>query len=215
MEEALSVDNARLDDLVAGLAREGWAAAATALSPALTEGLLEEMTRRERAGELKPAGIGREVTADAEHVRRACASWIDGRSQPEQAFLRIADDLRRALNRRLYLGLFEFEAQFLLYPPGGFYARHVDSLAGARNRVVSLVAYLNKGWRVEDGGELVIWRGADEQPVATIAPEAGTLVLLLSEEIPHEARAATVTRRAIAGWFRLNASREGRIDVAR
>lgn len=215
MKEALALGNGRLDDLVTTLGREGWAASAAALPPDLIEGLLEEMRRREQAGELRPAGIGRERTAQARGVRQACASWIDGRSEAEQAFLRTADDLRRALNRRFYLGLFEFEAQFLLYPPGGFYARHVDSLAGTRNRIVSLVAYLNKGWRAEDGGELLIWRGADEQPVARIRPEAGTLVLMLSEEIPHEARPATVTRRAIAGWFRLNASREGRIDVPR
>ena len=112
--------------------------------------------------------------ARAGDVRRACAGWLDGRSPAETEFLRTADDLRRALNRRLYLGLFEFEAQFLLYPPGGFYARHVDSLGGARSRIVSLVAYLNAGWREEDGGELLIWRGSEEQPVARVAPEAGT-----------------------------------------
>jgi SM-20-related protein len=215
MGEVVSGDPSKFDELVASLGREGWAVSPLAVSPGLVDGLVEEMTRRERAGELKPAGIGREGIAHARGVRHACASWIDGRSQAEQALLRMADDLRRALNRRLYLGLFEFEAQFLLYPAGGFYARHVDSLAGARNRIVSLVMYLNKGWRAENGGELLIWRGADEQPVATIAPEAGTLVLMLSEEIPHEARAATVTRRAIAGWFRLNASRGGRIDLPR
>ena len=215
MCEVFSGDPSKLDELVATLGREGWAVAPRALSRNLVGALVEEMSCRERTGGLRPAGIGREGTANAGNVRRACASWIDGRSQAEQAFLAMADDLRRALNRRLYLGLFEFEAQFLLYPPGGFYARHVDSLAGARNRVVSLVAYLNPGWRAEDGGELVIWRGAEERAVVQIAPEAGTLVLMLSEEIPHEARAATVTRRAIAGWFRLNASRGGRIDLPR
>ena len=54
--------------------------------------------------------------------RRAWAGWCS----PAEGSSCAADDLRRALNRRLYLGLFEFEAQFLLYPPGGFYARHVE-----------------------------------------------------------------------------------------
>jgi SM-20-related protein len=213
MDAILSEGESGLDDLVGDLARNGWAAAAQALSPGLVEGLLAEMTRRERAGGLQPAGVGRRRVARANDVRRAGASWLDGRSPAEKDFLRTADDLRRALNRRLYLGLFEFEAQFLLYPPGGFYARHVDSLAGARSRIVSLVVYLNAGWREEDGGELSIWRGSEERPVARITPEAGTLVLMLSEETPHEARPAKVARRAIAGWFRLNASRDGRIDA--
>jgi SM-20-related protein len=213
MDAILAEGESGLDDLVGNLARNGWAVAAQALSPGLVDGLRAEVARREGAGELQPAGVGRQRVARAGDVRRAWAGWLDGRSPAETEFLRTADDLRRALNRRLYLGLFEFEAQFLLYPPGGFYARHVDSLGGARSRIVSLVAYLNAGWRVEDGGELLIWRGSEEQPVTSVPPEAGTLVLMLSEETPHEARPAKVTRRAIAGWFRLNASRDGRIDV--
>jgi SM-20-related protein len=211
MGGTLALGESELEDIVARLSRDGWAVARRAISPDLVEGLREEMAQREAAGELQPAGVGRSRTAH--EMRRVWASWIDGRSQAEQSFLRSADNLRRRLNQRLYLGLFEFEAQFLLYPPGGFYARHVDSLGGARSRIVSLVAYLNAGWREEDGGELLIWRGSEEQPVASVAPEAGTLVLMLSEETPHEARPAKMTRRAIAGWFRLNASRDGRIDV--
>ena len=52
------------------------------------------------------------------------------------------------------LGLFEMEVCFAVYPPGGFYDRHLDSFAGARNRVVSLVAYLNEDWDEARGGAL-------------------------------------------------------------
>jgi hypothetical protein len=118
MDAILAEGESGLDDLVGNLARNGWAVAAQALSPGLVDGLRAEVARREGAGELQPAGVGRQRVARAGDVRRACAGWLDGRSPAETEFLRTADDLRRALNRRLYLGLFEFEAQFLLYPPG-------------------------------------------------------------------------------------------------
>ena len=56
------------------------------------------------------------------------------------------------LNRALFLGLRSFEAQLAFTPTGGFYKRHLDSFAGARNRIVSLVAYLDADWHPEDGG---------------------------------------------------------------
>lgn len=115
---------------------------------------------------------------------------------------------------QLFLGLFEFEAQYLVYPPGGFYARHVDSLAGARNRLVSLVLYINRNWEPAHGGELDIWSGPDDPgpPVATVEPRAGTILLMLSEQIPHRVRTANSVRRVVAGWFRVNGSVAGRVD---
>ena len=50
-----------------------------------------------------------------------------------------------SFERRLMLELLGFEAQLLFYPPNGFYRRHLDSLRGTRDRVVSVVTYLNKG----------------------------------------------------------------------
>jgi hypothetical protein len=38
---------------------------------------------------------------------------------------------------------------------------------------------------------------------------------MLSEQIPHEARVALRERRAIAGWFRVNASSAERINLVR
>jgi SM-20-related protein len=38
--------------------------------------------------------------------------------------------MRLALNARLFLGLFDFEAGYAVYPPGGFFTRHVDSFRG-------------------------------------------------------------------------------------
>lgn len=133
----------------------------------------------------------------------------------QAAFLTLMGAIRQALNRELFLGLFEFEGHFAHYPPGGFYKRHRDSFHGAANRVVSMVTYLNSDWRPGDGGELVLYGEDEVTEIATIEPRAGTLVLFLSEEIPHEVRPASRDRNSIAGWFRLNASIDGAIDPPR
>lgn len=210
------LDSIRLDALVEALAADGFAVTRDILPSDLVAALGRSAILREREGAMTPAGLGRgSQRARETTIRQAEARWIDGADDAERRFLAIAEMLRVAINRRLFLGLFDFEAQQLCYPPGGIYARHVDSLAGARNRVVSLVLYLNADWCAEDGGELAIWRagaGEEDCPVLTVLPQAGTLVLMLSEEIPHAARPARRTRRAIAGWLRVNASTSRRVD---
>lgn len=44
----------------------------------------------------------------------------------------------------------------------------------------------------------------DTAALAVIPPEAGTLVLFLSEDVPHEVLPAYADRYSIAGWFRVN-----------
>ena len=113
------------------------------------------------------------------------------------------------------LGLFEMEVCFAVYPPGGFYERHLDSFAGARNRVVSLVAYLNKDWDETRGGALAVWNegaGDTDAPAARIIPQPGGVMLMLSETIPHEVEVTHETRYGLAGWWRVNQSGMDRID---
>lgn len=206
------------DALIETLATDGYAVAEGFVPPLLVAGLIGAARAREAAGGMALAAIGRSSERTMEHeVRQAAVAWLDGRNEAESEFLALAEAMRRAINRRLYLGLFDFEAQFLTYTPGGFYRRHLDSLAGSRNRIVSMVSYLNPDWRPEHGGELDVWRNPDDHgtPAVTVALRAGSMVLMLSEDIPHAAREATVVRRVIAGWFRVNASGSQRIDPAR
>lgn len=212
------IDQTQFDDLITTLAEAGFAIDQGFLDAELVTRILADCRHREASGAMARAAIGRDDHHVLEtSVRRVDAAWLDGKQPGEAAFLALAERLRVAINQRLFLGLFEFEAQFLTYPPGGFYQRHLDSLAGSRNRIVSLVAYLNTAWEPSHGGELDIWTAPDDHsaPTATVAPRAGTIVLMLSEEIPHAVRAASETRRVIAGWFRVNPSSGGRIDPAR
>lgn len=198
----------RIEAGVETLGEAGFWVSPGILRPDLVTSLLAEQRRREEAGEFGAARVARGgERADGGGHRHARSSWFDGHSDAERQFLGFADRLRLGINRRLMLGLFDFEAQFLHYPPGGFYRRHVDALHGERGRVVSVIAYLNTGWTTQDGGALAIWAAGDGgEPVAEVMPVAGTVVVLLSEDIPHEARVARRERRAIAGWFSLSPS---------
>jgi len=229
--------------LIADLETRGWAHAPGALDAELVAALRQEAEALEAAGETHMGRVGRaQNETKALSIRKTHIAWLNGASAAQTRFMQGADALRVEMNRRLFLGLFEFEAHFAVYPPGGFYARHMDAFtlptagAGAfsgrraeRGRVVSMVAYLNKGWAPADGGQLALWESVpldehgrpdmsrldDVPPVAEVEPEGGGLVLMLSESIPHEVRLSHATRYAIPGWFRVNASVAGALDPLR
>ncbi len=182
----------------------------------MTLALRAELLALDAAAELAAAGVGRkdDFTIDRQ-VRRTRITWFDGNTEAQRDFLSWAEALRADLNRALMLGLFEFEVCFAVYPPGGFYDRHLDSFAGARNRVVSLVAYLTEDWTEAKGGALAIWpegAGDDVAPATRIIPEAGGVVLMLSEDIPHAVETTREKRLGLAGWWRVNQSAIDRID---
>jgi len=188
------------------LPEAGFSFADAWLPAGLSARLLDRIERLQAEGQLANAGLGRQgARRQRGDIRRAATRWLEGDDPDERAFLDLAETIRLGLNRLHFLGLFEFECQFIAYPVGGFYARHLDSLAGARNRIVSLVAYLDENWLPGEGGSLVIWPEAEggEVPLAEILPKAGRLVLMMSERMPHEVRPATRPRHAIAGWWRL------------
>jgi SM-20-related protein len=142
-------------------------------------------------------------------VRRDRIHWMDDRNPGLEPWHCWTEALRVQLNRQLFLGLFSFESHVAHYRPGDFYRTHVDAFRGEANRVVSLVCYLNEGWFEGDGGELVLYTPLG--PV-TVPPVYRTVVLFLSEEMPHEVKPARRDRYSVAGWFRLNGSSLDRVD---
>ncbi len=83
------------------------------------------------------------------------------------------------------------------------YARHSDVLAGTRNRVLSMVYYLNEAWQASDGGELRLFASTGDAVIATVNPTFGTMIIFLSESFSYQVLAAHHERRSIAGWFRV------------
>jgi SM-20-related protein len=190
--------------IIDGLIRDGFAVEPGWLSSTLVTALRREVRRRDQRGEFTEAAIGRgSVHHQNERIRRDRTLWLDGGTLAQLRLLEEFEALRLDINRQLYLGLFDLEAHFALYPPGGFYRRHLDAFRGDNPRVVSVVLYLNPRWRQEHGGCLRLWSAPDAvSPVLDVPPRAGTLVCFLSERIPHEVLAAHADRISIAGWFR-------------
>nr|WP_306815384.1 2OG-Fe(II) oxygenase [Limnobacter parvus] len=191
----------------------GYSVQTGALPVELTEALLTSLLTFQ-SGQLKPAGVGRaDQHISNAAIRRDTIAWIDSSTGAQGEWLKFSGQLQQHLNRTLMLGLFSFESHFAHYAPGAFYKTHVDAFKGQANRVLSVVLYLNENWRLEEGGEMVLY--SDAQPVQTlcnIVPQAGTLVVFLSEDFPHEVLPATRDRYSIAGWYRVNTSTSGRVD---
>lgn len=213
---SLLESEATLSAAADALVTQGWWLGEDALDSRLTLELADNLDILRTNQALHKAGIGREADFRVRtDIRGDRIRWLS-HSDPIQArFLQRMEALRQVLNRRLFLGLFEFEAHYALYPPGSCYRRHLDSFRGAANRIVSVVAYLNADWGDKDGGELVLYDESEKDVLARIAPRAGRVVLFLSEEVPHEVLPARRDRLSIAGWFRLNTSVQGQIDPPR
>lgn len=190
------------DEIADALAGPGFIILDDAFPQQLTQGLVDLIAERE--SQLKRAGIGREGDYQLDDLVRGDAiQWLEPGDVPVTEFLSAMDKLREALNERLYIGLFDFEAHFTSYTPGAFYKKHRDAFRGKPGRKLSSVFYLNPGWNLAAGGELVLYDEAGEQELVRVAPECGRLVLFLSEDFPHEVLPARQSRQSIAGWFRI------------
>jgi len=166
--------------------------------------------------DFKRAGIGREQDHQINNqIRRDQIRWLSQNNPVENTYLKWMDTLRSALNQRLFMGLFDYEAHFAHYPVGAFYKRHVDAFKGRTNRVLTTVVYLNKDWLKEEGGELILYPETGDTPIECVLPESGTLVCFLSDRFPHEVLTAYRDRYSIAGWYRVNNTIGDQIDPPR
>ena len=197
------------DDLVG----KGWCVVPDYHEQDLVKVLHQDLSAYQASDVLSRAGIGRgnDFKID-DNIRGDKTHWLTRESRAQARYMAIMENFRIAMNRRLFLGLFEFESHFALYEPGTFYQKHKDSFRGAANRILTTVTYLNENWRSDDGGYLIIYHPETDLEETRIKPEAGTLVIFLSEEIPHEVEKTNRSRASIAGWFRYNTSLAGEID---
>lgn len=205
----------QLDQIADALVESGFILVEHALPESLTTALFTRIYALDDA-HFQRAGVGREKDQQINStVRRDQIYWLDDSDPAESAYLDWMAQLREGLNRRLFMGLFDYEAHFAHYAPGAFYARHLDAFRGQTNRILTTVFYLNPDWSAGDGGELVVYEEDGETTVARVAPQAGTLVIFLSDRFPHEVLPAQADRFSIAGWFRVNASIGNQIDPPR
>ncbi|MFD1383598.1 2OG-Fe(II) oxygenase [Rhodanobacter aciditrophus] len=201
------------DQVVSDILQKGWSVTDGFFSPAMVDALMADVSDLDNTY-MHRAGVGRssdfQVALDR---RRDYIRWIDPINPARSAFLDAMGALRIEFNRRLILGLWDYEAHFARYEEGAFYEKHLDAFKGKSNRVLSTVLYLNEAWQESDGGELVLFDEHDHcRELGRFAPMKGRLAVFLSEEFPHEVLPAKRTRHSIAGWFRVNNTIQNQID---
>ena len=214
-ERGESPDDGLYGHIAEDILVKGYSINPGALPAGLTGALIGHLAQM-NAERFNPAGIGRELQhMHNRFVRKDEICWITGESAAGSDWLAWAAGLQAFLNRRLLLGLFHFESHFARYAPGAYYKRHLDAFRGETNRVLSIVVYLNAGWTADDGGELVLYRDEVDRDGLRISPIAGTVVVFLSEDFPHEVLPARRDRFSIAGWYRVNQTTTARVDPPR
>ena len=162
------------------------------------------------------AGIGRDHGRHFDpDIRSDEIAWINDSEKTGLAWTTWMSELQACVNAKLFLGLFSFESHYAIFRPGGFYLRHSDAFRGDQNRILSITVYLNQDWQKIDAGELVLFVGRQSLDQIEIAPKFGTIVVFLSEEVPHEVRTTSKNRHSIAGWFHANRSTTRHVDPPR
>lgn len=200
-----------VEEFLNSLERAGWAVQPMSLDAGASRNLKAECSTHHAEGAFRRAGVGRgESLRIREDIRGDEVMWIDpGETSTHQAaYLAQLEILRLALNRRFFLGLFDYEGHFAIYPVGAFYKAHLDRHAGTRDRIVTVILYLNENWQPGDGGELKIWTTPEgrDGSFEIIEPRMGTMVCFMAEDFWHEVMPATRQRMSITGWFRQRAS---------
>jgi SM-20-related protein len=192
--------------IAARLDATGWSVAENFVDAETTRALAGELLRRHERSELRPARVGTGATLRTDAALRGDEiAWLadSDPSAPVRVLRSRLEQLRGAINGRLFLGLFDLELHLTRYPPGTRYGRHLDRHAGSAERLVSSILYLNFDWQPDDGGELRLYLPADSgETHVDIAPRAGALVTFLSGDFAHEVLPARRPRLSVTGWFR-------------
>eukprot|EP00039_Didymoeca_costata_P024582 m.10738 g.10738 ORF g.10738 m.10738 type:complete len:576 (-) comp4313_c0_seq1:47-1774(-) len=95
------------------------------------------------------------------------------------------------------------EAMVTCYPGNGSrYIKHADN-PNRNGRKLTVIYYLNHGWKPGDGGELRIYDEDDlDKTILDVPPVADTLLLFYSDRrVPHEVLPTNVERFAVTHWF--------------
>lgn len=197
----------RVEELLHCMSLRGWATTPEFMTPADSLRLKNECERSWQTGHFRQAGVGRGESLEVRReIRRDEVMWLQpgAESAEQQIYLGRLESLRLAINQRLFLGLFDFEGHFAVYPQGAFYKPHLDCHAGKSDRIVTTILYLNENWQPGDGGELKLWTTPEGRDGAfvLIEPRMGTLVCFLAADFWHEVLPAHKTRMSITGWFR-------------
>jgi SM-20-related protein len=193
-----------IETIVGDLADKGWTVLPQVLSSSFCAKLNSWIDHQDESGEFQRAGIGKGHRLQRnDSVRGDLILWMPdpGRDQHLRGLEALLDTVRLTLNSKLFAGLETFEGHFAIYPPGGFYERHVDTFRDDDARKLTFILYLNEHWGRSDGGELVLEMG--DHSTVSVAPTMGTIVMFDSRRFPHAVSLAKAERRSFTGWFKV------------
>jgi len=190
------------ENIAGSLAEKEFAIIPDFLSPALAQGLRQQIIEYRSQDFFKKAGIGKsaQFTIDKE-VRGDWIKWVDPAeaSPSTHLFIQEVTELMNQLNRLLYLSMKDFECHFAIYPPGTFYEKHLDQFQSTNQRKISMAYYLNPDWQAGDGGEIRMHFTGE---TIDIPPMMNTLALFRSDTVEHEVLTTHKERFSITGWMR-------------
>lgn len=190
-----------LFDLVAdGLADKSYAIIDNFLTTAEVDQILTLPHFNQHEQLFKKAGIGKNADLQInEAIRGDYILWLDKNTAPPAAlvYLNRLNELVQHLNRSLFLSMKDYEVHMTVYPAGTYYKRHLDQFKKDDHRKLSVICYLNKNWKEEEGGQLRIYTDNESLDVL---PVAGRLVCFRSDVLEHEVLPATRQRLSLTGW---------------
>jgi SM-20-related protein len=189
------------ESIADGLATKGYGVSDQFLSQSEVDAILELPDFSNGINTFKKAGIGKDQQLQVnEGIRGDFIRWLDKTTGPPQTmvYLNRLNDLVQYLNTELFLSLKDYEVHMTIYPPGSYYKRHLDQFKRDDHRRLSVICYLNNGWKDEHGGQLRMY--VDDSPL-DVLPLAGRLVCFRSDRIEHEVLPATRERLSLTGWI--------------
>ncbi len=193
------------DLITCSLASKGWAIVDDWVSADWIDELRKELRVQDGLGLFRMAGVGRESGFQQNaSIRSDRIQWLDPALcwPAQRRYLELLEQLRLAVNRELYLGLYNLELHAAIYSPGSFYQRHLDTFQSCDRRALTTILYLNPCWEPEEGGALRIYLDAEnDSEYMDILPQAGRLVTFLSNRFPHEVLPTRRERASLTGWF--------------
>lgn len=189
------------DTIAENLATDGYSVTDQFLSQKETDSILATSSFQAGIESFKKAGIGKDKSHQInEQIRGDYIQWLD-KNNPAPAvgvYLTRITGLISFLNQSLYLSLKDFEAHLTVYPAGSYYKRHLDQFRKDDHRKLSVICYLNKNWKEENGGQLRMHLASGS---IDILPVEGRLVCFRSDLIEHEVLPATRDRLSLTGWM--------------
>lgn len=189
------------DTIADGLAEHGYAVADQFLSQAEVKAILSLDSFHAGTEHFKKAGVGKQEHLQINKaIRGDYIQWVDKNSSSPalNAYLDRVQALMQFINQTLFLSLKDYEIHMTVYPVGSYYKRHLDQFKKDDHRKLSVICYLNEGWKEEHGGQLRIY--LPDGPL-DILPIAGRLVCFRSDKLEHEVLPATRDRLSLTGWI--------------